>query len=210
MNHRVNEVTLVGNMAMDTKWSPATEKSQSRAYFKFAVSSEKPGGSALYFDVIAWDKLADAIAANGSKGRELYIKGHLATWNGNIQVVVDNVEFWAEPKKNQTPPAPMSSSERPRASTPAPTPAPAPAPAATDDYDEDSFYVDPSLYEEEKEEVITAAPPQMQDEPQEKTPDDREELAKFLVAAGLGPEELKDMLIELTKEEMKKNRRDTF
>lgn len=204
MNHRVNEVILVGNMAMDAKWSPATDRSQSRAFFKFAVSSDQPGGKPVYLDIIAWDKNADAVAQHGGKGRELYFHGHLTNWNNNTQIVIDRVEFWAEAKKqtqSAPQPQPLSSREQPRQAAPRQAPPPVAAEPSYADYDDPDLYTVPGEPEPE---------PEVQKEVEEVTLDERKELAKTLAGLGLDTADVKDMLVKLTTAKLERDERDRF
>ncbi len=206
MSRQVNLVILVGNMVMDAKWSPASEKSQSRAYFKFAVNPECAGGNTVYMDVIAWNDIANAIAKDGCKGRELYIQGHMDSWNNKLQLVIDKVEFWAESKKQSQPsPQPLSSSEQPRQATPPPA-----APEYSG-YDDPDLYVMPDVLEEE--EPAPAPEPEPVSEPEkeeEVTMGDREEIANFLAGAGLDSSDVKDMIVKLTAKKLEEDSRNRF
>lgn len=202
MNQTINEVTLVGNMVMDARWTAATETSQSRAFFKFAISPDRPGGSTTFINVIAWDTLADELALNGEKGRQLYLHGKLDTWNNTIQLVVDKVQFWAKSTKQQVQPRqPLSPSERPKTTTPTS------ATTIAEALDDNSYFEVP---DSDLPEPAPVEEPQVKNEPEKMTTDDKEQLARELIATEIGAEGLKEMLMTLTREKMKADSKNSF
>ncbi len=189
----VNEVMLLGNLVTDPDWKEPTETSQARVWFKFALSSKNPGGKATILDVVVWDTLAYETAENCGKGKELYLHGHLDIWDGKLFVVADEITFGSNSTKQKRKPAPKPVvQEQPE---PEPEPdyeVPCSSPDEYDIYDDDSLYVYP---EEETEE----APPE-----EKASPNDRKELATFLLDMGLTPDNIKDMLVKLTQKELER------
>ncbi len=184
----INEVRLFGNMATHPEWKEATTTSQSRIWFKFALSSEKPEGKTTYIDVVAWDKHANNIAQYCGKGHELYICGTLESNSNSTYIVVDKVTFGSPPSKQHSAPIPLSSRELPLQSE--------------EFEEEEDYYEDPHLMNEPT--------PEPQNETKEEVSlEEKSEMARFLVDAGLGPGDIKELLIKLTMKEMEK-REDNF
>ncbi len=173
----INEVLLLGNMVTDANWKDPTETSQGRVWFKFALSSEEPGGKATILDVIAWDKNAENLAQRGRKGKQLFIRGKLESHKGSLYVVIDRLTFGADSKKQQ----------QPRQMTPEPVP------TANIYKDEDAELY---TYPVQEEEIV-------EDEavPQE----EKEEIANVLVDMGFDADRLERMLMKLTREALKDN-----
>ena len=104
----VNKVTLLGYVSRDPELK-SLPSGQSVCSFGFATNHEwknKEGveQSAVEFhNMTAWGKLAESCSQHVSKGRALYIEGHLETnsWEGadkkknfRMEVVIDELVFF--------------------------------------------------------------------------------------------------------------------
>ncbi|MBR1696422.1 MAG: single-stranded DNA-binding protein [Selenomonas sp.] len=102
----MNLVVLKGRLTKD----PEIRYTQSgKAVAAFSIATDKPyaqnnqqGPTADFHNCIAWDKLAEVIGNNVTKGREILVRGHLQTRSYDAQdggkryvteVVVERMEF---------------------------------------------------------------------------------------------------------------------
>ncbi len=155
------------------------------------------GGKGTILDVVVWDTLAYETAEKCGKWKELYIHGHLDIWDSKLFVVADEITFGSDSTKQKRKPTPAPLP--PIQEQPEPEPdyeVPCSSPNDYDIYDDDSLYVYP---EEELEEE-----PEEKLEEEKASPDDRKELATFLLDMGLTPDNIKDMLVKLTQKELER------
>lgn len=112
----LNSVKLIGHIDTTPTYSEETTTSQSRIWFKFKITPEKEGLAPHSVGIIGWDRIANLIAENCSKGHHLLIKGKLEsrvvhTEEGFISdvvyIVIEEVNFESAPKKNVPIQAPL-------------------------------------------------------------------------------------------------------
>ena len=113
-DEKVNLVILKGRLTKD----PDVRYTQSgKAVAAFSMATDKPyaqnnqqGPTADFHNCIAWEKLAEVIGNNVTKGREILVRGHLQTRSYDAQdgskryvteVVVEHMEFCG--KKSDAP-----------------------------------------------------------------------------------------------------------
>jgi single-strand DNA-binding protein len=80
----LNKVMLIGNLGADPEMR-YTANGNAQTTFRIAVSRTFGGGEVErreeteWFRIVAWNKLAEVVNANLTKGRKVYVEGRLAT-----------------------------------------------------------------------------------------------------------------------------------
>jgi single-strand DNA-binding protein len=113
----LNKVMLIGNLGKDPEMR-YTANGSAVTTFSLAVSRSFGGGETErreeteWFQVVAWTKLAEVLAANLTKGRKVYVEGRLASrsWDGpdgqkryRTEVIANQVLFLDRPQGAQLP-----------------------------------------------------------------------------------------------------------
>jgi single-strand DNA-binding protein len=82
MGRSVNQVILMGRLTRDVELKPTTT-GKSVASFTLAVDSQSEGKDANFFDVTAWEKLAELVNQYTHKGSKVLVMGRLQqqTWS---------------------------------------------------------------------------------------------------------------------------------
>ena len=105
----MNTVILTGRLSSDPvlRYTP-----NAKAVANFSVAVNYRGSDdADFFDVVAWEKLAEAVADHLAKGRRVLIDGYLSQqkWEtpdgekrSRVQVVARQVEFLDSPRSAET------------------------------------------------------------------------------------------------------------
>ena len=97
----MNRVILVGRLGKDPE-TRYTANGKCVATFSLAVSKPGKDSGADWFDIVVWDKLAEIVGNNLSKGRRVLVEGRLQARayeakDGSkrrvTEVVAQNVEF---------------------------------------------------------------------------------------------------------------------
>ena len=97
----MNKVILVGRLGKDPE-TRYTQNGKCVATFSLAVSKPVKDSGADWFDIVVWDKLAEIVGNNLSKGRRVLVEGRLQTRSYEakdgskrrvVEVVAQNVEF---------------------------------------------------------------------------------------------------------------------
>ena len=105
----MNRVILVGRLGKDPE-TRYTANGKCVATFSLAVSKPGKDSGADWFDIVVWDKLAEIVGNNLSKGRRVLVEGRLQARayeakDGSkrrvVEVVAQNVEF-LDSKKGET------------------------------------------------------------------------------------------------------------
>lgn len=103
----MNKIFLSGNLTRDFESGATSSFNYARAgiavHRRFSKNDEVD-----FFDIVAFNKMADICAKNFSKGRKVFIEGRLQTnsytdKDGNkrtgYSVIIDNIEFGDSKKK---------------------------------------------------------------------------------------------------------------
>ena len=97
----MNRVILVGRLGQDPE-TRYTQSGKCVATFSLAVSKPGKDSGTDWFDIVVWDKLAEVVGNNLSKGRRILVEGRLQTRSYEAkdgskrrvtEVVAQNVEF---------------------------------------------------------------------------------------------------------------------
>ena len=97
----MNRVILVGRLGKDPE-TRYTANGKCVATFSLAVSKPVKDSGTDWFDIVVWDKLAEIVGNNLSKGRRVLVEGRLQTRSYEAkdgskrrvtEVVAQNVEF---------------------------------------------------------------------------------------------------------------------
>lgn len=82
MAKSVNQVILLGRLTRDVELK-TTASGKNIADFSLAVDKGGADGGADFFDVTAWEKLAELVAQYTSKGSKVLVQGRLSqqTWD---------------------------------------------------------------------------------------------------------------------------------
>ena len=105
----MNKVILVGRLGQDPE-TRYTQSGKCVATFSLAVSKPVKDSGTDWFDIVVWDKLAEIVGNNLSKGRRVLVEGRLQARayeakDGSkrrvVEVVAQNVEF-LDSKKGET------------------------------------------------------------------------------------------------------------
>ena len=105
----MNRVILVGRLGKDPE-TRYTANGKCVATFSLAVSKPVKDSGTDWFDIVVWDKLAEVVGNNLSKGRRVLVEGRLQARayeakDGSkrrvVEVVAQNVEF-LDSKKGET------------------------------------------------------------------------------------------------------------
>ena len=97
----MNRVILVGRLGQDPE-TRYTQNGKCVATFSLAVSKLGKDSGTDWFDIVVWDKLAEVVGNNLSKGRRVLVEGRLQARayeakDGSkrrvVEVVAQNVEF---------------------------------------------------------------------------------------------------------------------
>lgn len=97
----MNRVILVGRLGQDPE-TRYTANGKCVATFSLAVSKPVKDSGTDWFDIVVWDKLAEIVGNNLSKGRRVLVEGRLQARayeakDGSkrrvVEVVAQNVEF---------------------------------------------------------------------------------------------------------------------
>lgn len=115
MSDGLNKVMLIGNLGKDPEMR-YTANGTARTTFSLAVgrSFKDDNGrreETEWFQVVTWQKLAEIVATNLTKGRKVYIEGRLATrsYDGQdgikryVTEVVANQVLFLEPRPQDAP-----------------------------------------------------------------------------------------------------------
>lgn len=201
----INNFEVLGRMVMDPVYREATDKSQSRAWFKFAVGLEgaKKDTKPFYFNVIAWDRNANNIVRWCGKGKELLLRGHLencfieqkdGTTREETSLVVERVIFGDTSQKQQSSessPVYQEQQEVPKTSDPVHYDFP--------EFTESGSFVIPNQTKK------TTAPP-----PQKEAPVLEKGTIEALRGLGLTGENLLELVKDRTKAELEKRSKARF
>ncbi|WP_196600968.1 single-stranded DNA-binding protein [Pectinatus frisingensis] len=107
----MNKVILVGHLAIDPEVR-YTQTGKAVASFRLAVNkrfSHNQQNTADFFNIIAWQKLAEICGNNLTKGRQILVEGFLQTRTYNAddgskryitEVVAQNIEFMGKKTEN--------------------------------------------------------------------------------------------------------------
>lgn len=97
----MNSVTLLGRLAKNVEFSTTDKTSYAR--LTLAVSRDR-SDDADSIRCIAFGKLAEAVAHNCTKGRQLLVNGRLDVSKSNDKyyttVICQRIEFLAKPKES--------------------------------------------------------------------------------------------------------------
>lgn len=107
----MNKVILIGNLTRDVELK---HTASGKSFAKFGLAVNEGFGDkqkSHFFDVIAWEKIADTINNNLSKGAKILIEGRLQqeTWDdketgqkrSKVSVVCTSVEFLSKKQVEQ-------------------------------------------------------------------------------------------------------------
>lgn len=103
----INQVTLVGRLADNVQYTPATGTVSSRVVGRLIVNRPPSSDGQRRYDaiqIVAWDKHADNLARYTAKGKELGITGEIRVnnirpqkegddWKNYVEVLVRGVSF---------------------------------------------------------------------------------------------------------------------
>ncbi|MEN6385231.1 MAG: single-stranded DNA-binding protein, partial [Phycisphaerales bacterium] len=106
----MNKVILVGNLARDPE---VRYTHTGKAVTSFTIAVNRFGGGqgqnqADFIPIVAWQKLAEAVGNNLTKGRRVLVEGHLQirSYEANdgqkrrvAEVIAQYIEFLNRPKK---------------------------------------------------------------------------------------------------------------
>lgn len=95
----MNQITLLGRLTADIDLTLANQTS----YARFVLAVDRDRSEAVDFvQCVAFRKLAEALAHNCHKGRQLLVTGHLQISRKNgksyYSVISDKIEFLQKPK----------------------------------------------------------------------------------------------------------------
>jgi single-strand DNA-binding protein len=107
----LNKVMLIGNLGVDPEMR-YTANGNALCTFRVAVSRSmnvegERRDETEWFNIVAWNKLAEVLGQNLQKGRRVYIEGRLATrsWEGQdgqkryrTEVIANQVLFLDRPQ----------------------------------------------------------------------------------------------------------------
>ena len=105
--HRMNKVILVGNLVADPELQELLQ--DDKKFTKFTVAVDTYGGTE-FFDCIAFDRVAQAMAFFLTKGSKVLVEGRLAVnkWvdkdgqnRRKVDIIAENVEFLS-PKREKS------------------------------------------------------------------------------------------------------------
>lgn len=117
----MNVVILIGNLATDVEVREFGE-GRKRATFRLAVDRQAAAGGADFFDVTAWEKLAEVCERFLAKGRRIALDGSLRsrTWEdaeGNrrygVEVVVRSFQFLGPRESGEAAESPFADALQP-------------------------------------------------------------------------------------------------
>ena len=125
MARSINQVILMGRLTRDPE-QRTTTTGKNIASFSIAVDRGGQDDQADFFDITAWERLADLVMQYLSKGRRVLVQGRLRqdSWDdketgkkqSRIEVVATDVTFLDGPSGNagaaQTAPAPKSAAKK--------------------------------------------------------------------------------------------------
>lgn len=91
----INDVTFVGYLAQDVKYSPGKDGKSSRATGRIAVNRMTPG-EVDYFNFVVFGKKADALAKYGHKGKEMGLVGEMrmSTYKDSTGKPIERCELY--------------------------------------------------------------------------------------------------------------------
>lgn len=109
----LNRVTLIGNLTRDPEMR-YTADGKAVTSFSLAVGRPSKNGEADFFDVTAWERLAETCTQFLKKGRQVLVEGYLhqEKWEkdgqkrSKITVTALNVQFLGSPKSEEPEAAP--------------------------------------------------------------------------------------------------------
>ncbi len=102
----MNRVQLIGRLTKDPDARQAGDKTI--AQMRLAVSDYRD--NAMFFDVVAWQKLAENCLAHLTKGRQIAVDGRL-TWREHekdgvkrqyVSITAENIDFLGGEKKQES------------------------------------------------------------------------------------------------------------
>lgn len=115
----LNEIVLAGRTVADVEAKAVNDKHV--ANLRLAVARDGVKDTTDFFDIVAWNKLAETIATYVGKGSEIYVKGRLQTRTYETkdgskktvtEIVADSVKF-VSLKKPVTAEQPQTTSVEP-------------------------------------------------------------------------------------------------
>jgi single-strand DNA-binding protein len=114
----MNTISLTGGLTRDPELR-CTPSGKSICDMRLAVTRPRNRDKSDYFDVVAWEGLAETCAAHLEKGRQLAVAGRVeyrewetddGTRRSSYSVIADQVDFLDRPREhdtdNQADPAP--------------------------------------------------------------------------------------------------------
>ncbi len=125
MAKSINQVILMGRLTRDPELRTTTT-GKSVVNFSLAVDKGGQDAGADFFEIVAWEKLAELVAQYLSKGRRCLVQGRLSQrqWEqdgqkrSRIEVVANDVTFLDGPSGNSegtSAPASQPTSSEPKA-----------------------------------------------------------------------------------------------
>ena len=125
MAKSINQVILMGRLTRDPELRTTTT-GKSVVNFSLAVDKGGQDAGADFFEIVAWEKLAELVAQYLSKGRRCLVQGRLSQrqWEqdgqkrSRIEVMANDVTFLDGPSGNSegtSAPASQPTSPEPRA-----------------------------------------------------------------------------------------------
>ncbi len=125
MAKSINQVILMGRLTRDPELRTTTT-GKSVVNFSLAVDKSGQDAGADFFEIVAWEKLAELVAQYLSKGRRCLVQGRLSQrqWEqdgqkrSRIEVMANDVTFLDGPTSNSegtSAPASQPTSSEPKA-----------------------------------------------------------------------------------------------